>query len=251
MTPFRLLRLLLLLPLLSGLLLGQPQAKDPYQRGMALMAKGDPAAAVEEFLAGLRTDADQPRLHYGLGLAYRQLNRLDNALMTFQRALESSRADTALKVEVHREMMRTFLQAGQPRKAVRTGLAALRTLPPDAGILNELTRAYLRLRDNAKARRAAELAVSADPANAEAYHLLGQALQALGRLEDAQTAFETAAAFQPDVVVFRAAAAKVAEARGDLRAAMAHYTAAAALKADPEYQAAIRRLQQATNRRQR
>lgn len=241
-------RLPLLTLLVAVPLSGRPTTPDAYRNGWDLIAKGEYAAAVQEFLTALKTDNDQPRLYYGLGVAYRNLNQFDNALMTFTRALESRNTDTALRIDVHREMMRTFLQSGRPRRAVQTGLAAVKSLPADAAILKELARAYLRLNDHAKALRSAELAVSLDPADAEAYHLLGQAHMALGRLDAAQTAFETAAAFQPESHLFFAAAAKVAERRGDLKAALGHYRTALRLNPDPEYRTALQRLQQSTNR---
>jgi tetratricopeptide (TPR) repeat protein len=238
-------RRILLFLLLSALPLSGQETDDAYRRGVAALDRGEYAAAVDDLLTSLKTRSDHPQTYYRLGLAYRYLGQYDNAMITFNRALEFRTADNEFRNECYLEMIRTALLSGRNKKAVQIGLAALRTLPPNAAILDELARAYLRLGDGTRARKSAELALSLEPDSADSYHLLGLAYLASGLPDSALTSFETAIAFQPKMPQYHAAAGLAAERKGDIAAALKHYSAAATLRPDPEYKNAVKRLEAA------
>lgn len=84
-------RLILAFVLLTpaGFAAAQP-AENAFNRGAALFAKGDYAAAIEAYGSGALAN---PALEYNRGLAYLKLGRLGKAVVHFERALRLDPAD--------------------------------------------------------------------------------------------------------------------------------------------------------------
>ena len=73
----------------AGVCFAQPD-REAFNRGGALFAKGDYAAAIEEYAS---LTLANPALEYNRGLAYLKLGRLGKAVVHFERALRLDPAD--------------------------------------------------------------------------------------------------------------------------------------------------------------
>lgn len=69
------------------------EAAYHHSLGAARLRHGDPAGAVEAWLASARLDASLPRVDFNLGLAYAGLGRRDEAIAAYERAVARDASD--------------------------------------------------------------------------------------------------------------------------------------------------------------
>jgi len=145
-----------------------PQEVDPSQDALvqaagetaSLLARGDPARALDSFRVLLAKYPKVPYLHYAFGTALASAGRNDEALLQQQEELKIS-----------------------PQSA-----------PPSV----EISLLELRLRHPQRALRAAEVAVRLAPKSSAAHRALAQSLTALGQKEKAAAELRASRALAPE-----------------------------------------------------
>ncbi|MCW5969579.1 MAG: tetratricopeptide repeat protein [Blastocatellales bacterium] len=154
-------------------------------RGQTLIAGGEFEKALAELESAARLDANLPRLHYSIGLAYHQLGRNPEALEAFEKDLAVRPGDflTLYYVALLQE------SAGDLDAAERHLSAALKLAPesPDAMALH--AKLLFKRGRAAEAVAPLEFAIKQNPTDTERRYLLARIYQQLGRREDAAREF--------------------------------------------------------------
>ncbi len=181
--------------LFGQVLAGQPEHPDVlHYLGVCSYRRGDPAAAARHLAAARRADPNSPFVHNSLGLALKRLQRLDEALAAFDRAIELAPATAAFfnnRGLVHVERRRPKAALADFERAV--------TLQPDfAGAYNNLGKTLTGLGHVDAAHAALRRAIELSPDFAEAHANLAALYRELGRFDAAAAACERALALDPD-----------------------------------------------------
>lgn len=154
-------------------------------RGQALIAGREYEKAIAELETAAKMNAELPRLHYSIGLAYQQLGRNPEALSAFEKELARRPNDFLTLYYV------AFLQeaAGNLDTAERHLEAALKLAPesPDAQALKG--KILFKRGKAADAVAPLEYAIKENPGDTERRYLLARIYQQLGRREDAAREF--------------------------------------------------------------
>jgi len=156
--------------------------------------------AVKWIETALREDSDNAQAHYNLGMAYKELDRLNDAASHFRRATEL----TPQNAEAHNALGSVLRAQGRPDQAVACYEKALALQPAHAGIrrnfgcaLNDLGVAKNRLGQSAEAIAHFRHAVQMSPNDPEALINLGISLEQTGCLEDAVASYKEAISAKP------------------------------------------------------
>jgi len=223
---------------------------DNFKEGLEAFRLKQYNLALEKFILTLKTDSNNYKAYFFLGITYRNLGQYENSIMSFDRVLEFKSLEPAVLSDVYTEMIKTFLMAKQNKKAIQYGLEGLRVGAPSAKLLNQLARAYLKSYDPKRSQKAAEKAIMLESDNAESYYILGLAYMNQNKPERAIIAFETASAFEPENPLYQASTGWAYETIKEYSSAIRYYQNANKIKPDPEYQQAIIRLQSLLNKKQ-
>lgn len=130
-----------------------PSAKEHFDKGRELAQQGDFKGAAIEFEAVLKKDRDNVSAMTMLGVAYYNLERLDEAIAQYQQAIELA--------------------------------------PGDADIHSNLAAAYVQKKEMDKALEEYQTAIDLNPELAEAHFGLGVVHLQAGRKQEAIRAFES------------------------------------------------------------
>jgi len=134
------------------------------------------------------------RLHYNLGVVYRDMGQPREAEAAFARAL----AIAPRYADARAERGVALVALGEDEAGVGELRQAAAEAPGDAVILNDLGGAYLSMGQAAEALPLLKKAVSLDPGNIDAISNLGTALASTGDLPGALEAFHEALRLAPD-----------------------------------------------------
>jgi Flp pilus assembly protein TadD len=131
--------------------------------------------------------------YVALGHAYARLEKYDQAVSSYEAALEHRPDDreALLGISV------ALLAANRFDRAVAILQEAVQHHPQDDGLLTNLGNAYLRLGKVAEAQDALARAISANPENPDAYNLLGLCAVQRGDRQQAEQSFREAIRLQP------------------------------------------------------
>ena len=198
-----------------------------YQAGRLALARGDHAAAVQQFEAALDRDPRATAIHYPLGLAYRGLGdttRAERHLAQRSRENRIVEPDDPLMDEVRDTV------AGPLALEVR-GVEALNR------------------RDWVSAVDAFRQGTALAPRSASLHHRLGTALAMMGKADEARREFEAAVGVSPGYAKAHYSLGVLLEDRGDDEGALSRYSAA--VENQPEYAQARLRLADVLRRRDR
>jgi tetratricopeptide (TPR) repeat protein len=161
--------------------------------GVIATARGAPArglALIEQAL----TLRDSPRFHCNRGIALGQLDRHQEALAAYQRALR----DRPDYPEALNNLGTALERLGRPAEAAAAFRRALALRPDEPDWWGNLGNALRDLRQTEAAEAAYRRAVDLFLDGAQAQGRLGQALRADGRLAEAEAAFRAQLALTPD-----------------------------------------------------
>ena len=161
--------------------------------GTLNLQQGHQEAGIRLIGKSLELHPDQPHAHNNLGNAFRDLNRLDEALASYDRAL-ALRPDYA-EAYNNRGIALQFLN--RLDEALTSYDRALALRPDYAEAYNNRGNALIGLKRQAEALASFDQAIALKPGYAEAYYNRGNALNGLKRPAEALASFDQAIALNP------------------------------------------------------
>jgi tetratricopeptide (TPR) repeat protein len=162
--------------------------------GLALLAQGKTAAAVEHFQHALRLRPELAMFHNNLGTALRQLGDKNQAIDHFRRAVQ---LDPQL-AEGHTNAGQLLLERKDVEDALFHCREAARLRPDLAEAHNNLGNVLRELDRLEEAKSSYAEVLRLNPDLALAYSNMGQALQQEGKLDDALTWYQHALKLEPE-----------------------------------------------------
>lgn len=207
------------------------QPVDPYKEGFQAFLRKDYPSAVPLFLDELVREPDNFNAYYYLGLSYRNTRQYDNALFTFQRALELPSGSPRFKADIFGEIVLIRIRKGEYRGAVSSGTEALRNGYRTVKILNEIAKAYLYLENYRQCKKVLDASIEMNSSNPFTYNLFSLYYLGQRAYDQALIASLMAVSFRDNVSYFYINLARAHLGLGDPENAAAGFSQA--LKINP------------------
>lgn len=185
------------------------QAMQTYERALKLAPKhfgalhhvgivafqiGNFDMAAGFMRSALAIDPAAAAVHGDLGNALREMHQVEDALHSYDRALELNHADA--NTYFNRGVALQALQ--RPAGALASYDQALAINPGDDQAWNNRAAVLAHIKQHAAALDSVEQALAVNPHNVEAYNNQGNILQEMGRLEEAGESYQRALALVPE-----------------------------------------------------
>jgi superkiller protein 3 len=188
-------RLLPALAIVVGALAGPAAAQAPdaemsFNSGLTHLRENRPQLALEEFKRAVKGDPKSPYFQKGLGLAYTQLGKFDDAIAAFRKALSIN----PYYVDVRNDLGTALMLAGKRTEGKAEFVAAYNdpTNPsPDLSARN-LGQAYLEEKNYTEAANWFRSSINKNKSLVDAHSGLAEALIGLQKPEDAVPVLENA-----------------------------------------------------------
>jgi tetratricopeptide (TPR) repeat protein len=172
-----------------------PKSPTPLVlKGVVLLAQNNPQGALDAFNAALKLKAGLLDAHRGLGQAYQQLGKTDQAVENYRQALALNDKDVAslnnlawILGEIRKK----------PDEALPLASKAEQIAPNSAEVLDTLAWIQYRRGDYADAEKSLARAVERATENGTIRYHLGMTYARLGRKADAVSALRRAAQLDP------------------------------------------------------
>ena len=204
-----------------------PDAETSFNSGLQHLRENRPQMALEEFKKAVKQDDKSPYFQKGLGLAYSQLRKYDEAIAAFRRALVIN----PYYVDVRNDLGAALVLSGKRTEGRAEWVAAYNepTNPtPDLSARN-LGQSYLEENNFQEAANWFRSSLGKNPKQVDAYTGLAAALSGLQRPEEAVPVLEAALKEAPGETGAAARAGRRALPGGPL-----HRGAGAARRGDQE-----------------
>ena len=167
-------------------------------------------AAIEQWERRIEAGPGNPEVLVGLGYAYQEAGRYEDALTAYDDALE---LDTENLAALYNRGV-VLLELGRDEEA-EAGLAAVLEIAPDHVLAAKtLGEHYIAQHDFEAALRVVQPAVAERPQYADLQYLAGYACEGLGRTAEALAYYKSALTYAPDLEEARLALARLGEAVG-------------------------------------
>lgn len=173
------------------------EASRLYQVGVAHLQANDLSHAELAFRQALSIDRDLAAAHSHLGIVLQALQRTDEGVQHFERALALEPGD----VGTLNNFGNALLALGRPNDAIRQYEKALVLVPGMAEVHVNLANALHAAKRHEEAFHHYRKALALDPGFARAHMNLGNSFKDLDRYEEAITCYEQALAIRPGYVV--------------------------------------------------
>ncbi|HHT9154165.1 MAG TPA: tetratricopeptide repeat protein [Candidatus Hypogeohydataceae bacterium YC40] len=198
-----------------------------YEKGVALTKKGANMEALAEFEKAEKINPKYPGLQEQLATIYHELNRIDDAIDHYEKALKSA-SSKAQEAELRTGLGRAYVQKLEYKKAIKQYNEALEIEPENAQYHKEIAEAYALNRDipdallhwrktieldPALAREVWERALDFDYSIAEAHYNLGLIYEKEGKLDKALDSFTRAATLSPQEKNYQLALERIKKAQ--------------------------------------
>lgn len=167
-----------------------PDAEMSFNSGLNHLREGRPQMALEEFKKAVKGDSKSPYFQKGLGLAYTQLGKYDDAVVAFRKALQIN----PYYVDVRNDLGTALVLAGKRAEGKAEYMAAYNdpTNPsPDLSARN-LGQAFLEEKNYGEAANWFRSSINKNKSLVDAQSGLADALMGLGRPEEAAPLLEEA-----------------------------------------------------------
>ena len=188
-------RCLPLVVLLAGVLAApvlaqSPEAEMSFNSGLTHLREGRPQLAVEDFKKAVKGDSKSPYFLKGLGLAYTQLGKYDDAVEAFRKALQVN----PYYVDVRNDLGTALMLSGKRTEGKAEFVTAYNdpTNPsPDLSARN-LGQAYLEEKNYTEAASWFRSSINKNKSLIDAHTGLAEALLGLQKPEEAVPILEAA-----------------------------------------------------------
>lgn len=161
--------------------------------GTITLLAGDPEQASGHFQSALALDSEHRQSLLGLANAYRELGRIDEAVVGYRRLLEVAGQDAKATMA----LARIHVDRGELSEAEQVLTAAAEGREPPAVVANKLGEVMALLGRSGDAEAKFRQAISSNPELGEAHFNLAVLLEESGRMEDAVTAYRQAEELRP------------------------------------------------------
>ncbi len=196
--------------------MSQTEARQAYDKAVALHRQGRLAEAEQLYLAAAKTYPDHSGVLHGLGGIALRTRRFGQAVELLQRAAAAAPQNGAIRSDLGA----AYLRLGRYEDAERCFEDALAKRSTDIGALIGLGDTLSILGRPEEARAAFEKATAIDPGHVPAQFGLGNIAMQLGHFAEARRAFARAVALAPKEPAYHRALAESARFRaGDARLA--------------------------------
>lgn len=219
-----------------ALTLDEDDPKAHNNLGVALIEKGDVAAAQVEFQRALELRPGYAEAHYNLAGVLARVGKLPQAIVEYRRTLEIEPG----RAEAHDQLGGALARTGRIDEAIAQFRAAVSIDDRYAEAHDDLGAALLQAGRSAEAVEQFRKALAIDPRRAPAYNNLGVALARSGQLAGAIQAFERALEVKPDYVDADYSLGAIYYAQGRKSDALARWRSA--VDSDRSYRPALYRL---------
>ena len=166
---------------------------DAFQAGVASQRRGDWAEAEGIYGEIVKAKPDFAEAHNNLGVALKALDRPEEAIESYRRAL-AVKPDYG---EARNNLARTLKTLGRHEEAVESYRGVVAAAPAEARAHVELGESLQALERHEEAVASFRRALATEPDNVEAYCSLGNALRDLDRHQEAAATYREALAIQP------------------------------------------------------
>lgn len=167
-----------------------PDAEMSFNSGLTHLRENRPQLALEEFKKAVKGDPKSPYFQKGLGLAYTQLRKYDDAIAAFRKAL----AINPFYVDVRNDLGTALMLSGKRTEGKAEFVAAYNdpTNPsPDLSARN-LGQAYLEEKNYTEAANWFRSSINKNKTLVDAHSGLAEALLGLQKPEEAVPVLENA-----------------------------------------------------------
>ena len=161
--------------------------------GTITLLAGDPEPAIGHFQSALALDPEHRQSLLGLANAYRELGRIDEAVVGYRRLLEVAGQDAKATMA----LARIHVDRAELSEAEQVLTAAAEGREPPAVVANKLGEVMALLGRSGDAETKFRQAISSNPELGEAHFNLAVLLDESGRMEDAVTAYRQAEELRP------------------------------------------------------
>ena len=161
--------------------------------GTITLLAGDPEPAIGHFQSALALDSEHRQSLLGLANAYRELGRIDEAVVGYRRLLEVAGQDAKATMA----LARIHVDRGELSEAEQVLTAAAEGREPPAVVANKLGEVMALLGRSGDAETKFRQAISSNPELGEAHFNLAVLLDESGRMDDAVTAYRQAEELRP------------------------------------------------------
>jgi protein O-GlcNAc transferase len=178
-------------------------AEDHRAQAERLAQAGEYEQAIGEYEAVLQAEPDDVSALIGLGAAYREQGRVDEALAQFQRAAEILPEDPGIHSSLaglHFQKGNDYAQSSAYDQAIAEYEAVLEVEPEHVSAMTNLGVVYYMTGQWDQAIAAYDSALGIAPADADIHSNLGAAYVQLGQLDQALDEFSTAVTLEPDLL---------------------------------------------------
>ena len=215
--------------LLAQVCAAQPDAAALNNLGITYKALGQLNEAVRSFQRTVSRDADYAEAHFNLGEVYQALRRWPEAEACFQKYLNIQPDDLEARVQFG------FLLTQQEKldEAAAVYEAIVEDKPDYAEVHNNLSYVYERRGELTAAVAAARRAVALRPDYADGHNNLGNALRSMHALDEAVAVFEEALVHKADFPLAQFNLATTRMLAGELRAGWKGFEAREAIMPAP------------------
>jgi len=181
---------LVILAFLSGCATGPEvnlgKENPALDAGKSAQAQGDLPLAITKYREAIKEDTDDCQAYISLGFALLDSNATDEAMQTFERAVEKFPKSSA----AHRGKGAVLLVLDRPEEAIDEYNTALQLNPQDHKALSGMGIAHDIMGDYAKAQANFRGALELDPMNRDHENNLALSLALSGELEEAISILE-------------------------------------------------------------
>jgi Tfp pilus assembly protein PilF len=175
---------------------GPGDAEAKFNVGLTHLRENRPALAVEQFKQAIKQDGKNPYFYKGLGLAYLQMLKYDEAVQALRKSLEIN----PYYVDVRNDLGTALLLSGRRAEGKAELLRAYNdpTNPTPEMTARNIGQAYFEDKDYGQAANWFRSSLSRNKSLPDAYLGLADSLSALNRADEALATLEAGLKEAPD-----------------------------------------------------